>query len=104
MSNQIKAELWEITIAGSIMEQIHGWNQRISELFIPSQGIAINLGNDELHCFELSDKHKIDRYSKNTNAELIRSIMIDSDLIASLHQYINLRKKLTIECKKLVEK
>lgn len=89
----VKAELWKISICGSTIDMVHGSYQRISELYIPSEGITCNLADEYLHCFETEK----DRYGINKpqpKSELITKVDIPIEIVEDMKDYVNLRKKI----------
>lgn len=89
-TDEIDAEIWQITITEGIMAAIHADFFDIKELYIPEWNLVINLSGG-FNVFKLKDK---ERYAKEKNKMsfaqkdpvFIKKIKLDKTLTAQLRQ------------------
>jgi len=98
MKKEIEAEIWSIKICGSTVDVVHGNYQTIKEIYIKSEGIACNMADGYLHCFESN----YDRYGMPTNSKILGTKMLPSIFVEKAKQYIKLQGELLLNIKNYI--
>lgn len=95
----IKAEIWKLRVCGSVIEMVHNNYRTITEIYIPSEKIALNIIDEGVNCFKFDGAN---RYTKENHATLSKSIVIPSSLVKIFKQYVELREEILRESKNIL--
>jgi len=87
----MKAQLWKIKICSGPLEMVHGFSQKILEVYIPSFNISLNIAEDKINCFSTYEG----RYSGNKGSTLVKTFDFPDYIVDALLLHISSTEKFT---------
>ena len=87
----MKAQLWKIKICSGPLEMVHGFSQKILDVYIPSFNISLNIAEDKINCFSTYEG----RYSGNKGSTLVKTFDFPDYIVDALLLHISSTEKFT---------